>query len=92
MRKLLNVIAAILLLGSCTGGNESIVGEPEFLDYLPSLFMFIGFGISIAGLLTYRAGTDIIDKDLRISKEKTGIYIILIGAGIILFGALTYYN
>jgi hypothetical protein len=92
MKKLLNLLAAILLFGSCTGGNESIVGEPEFLDYLPSLFMFGGFIISIAGLLTYRVGTDIIDKDARISKEKTGIYIILIGAGIILFGALTYYN
>lgn len=82
----------LLLLSSCTGGNESIVGKAEFIDYLPSLFMVLGTLISLAGVVTYRRGMDLIDKDESISKTKTGIYITLTGAGIILFGLLTYFN
>lgn len=78
MRKLLGFL--LVVLSSCTGGNQSITGVTA-MDYFPSVLMIVGAVVSVIGILKYNKGYN--DTDAKI--------IITIGGIIAIFGAIIYF-
>lgn len=80
----------IVLFASCTGGNESIIGKPTVVDYLPSALMIIGGVGMVAGLVSFLTGG--VPKPFAWSGIGTAAKTIFFWSLIIfVFGVCVYY-
>lgn len=81
------LIATILLiLASCTGGNESVIGKPGFFDYFPSIVMILGIGGILYGV--YTGYKNEVPRFSGVNSKKWIIWALLV----FLFGLATYFS
>jgi hypothetical protein len=82
------ILASIMFFAfaSCTGGNESLVGNKTFTDYLPSIFMVLG-----AGGIGYGVYHGLTKDSPKFSSVRTKQFLIW-SAIVFLFGLFTYFS